>query len=66
MKILYLDFNHWINLSRIAIGKEKRPELKQIYNLIEKKLENNEICVPLSLTHLLELAICMRMLIEGS
>jgi len=56
MKIIYLDFNHWITLSRIAIGKETKPELKQIYYFIEKKLENNEICVPLSLTHLLELA----------
>lgn len=54
MRIIYLDQNIWINLSKAYYGIDKSLELKEVCDkLINASEEGNVIC-PLSVTHLIE------------
>lgn len=51
-KVIYLDQNKWIQLSRIYYGKEN--ENKDILDLVLKKSETGEWIFPLSIIHFFE------------
>ncbi|NFO40478.1 hypothetical protein FDB42_10245 [Clostridium botulinum] len=50
-KIIYLDQNKWIELSRCYYGREVQDETKEILNLVEKKSLSGEWIFPLSIIH---------------
>uniref|UniRef100_UPI004048E97B hypothetical protein n=1 Tax=Shewanella baltica TaxID=62322 RepID=UPI004048E97B len=51
---IYLDQNIWIDLAKIHHGKDKRPESIRLLNLIQKKIESDDIVLPLSRVHYIE------------
>jgi hypothetical protein len=51
---IYLDQNIWIDLAKIHHGKDKRPESIRLLNLIQQKLESDDIVLPLSRVHYIE------------
>lgn len=50
-KVIYLDQNKWIELARYHSGRERKPELKEIYDLIYEKSLDGEWVFPLSIIH---------------
>ena len=50
-KYIYLDQNKWIELARYDSGREKKPELKEIFDLIFEKSLSGEWVFPLSVIH---------------
>lgn len=45
---IYLDTNHWIELSRIAKGKNDDPTCKKLYSELLELSNSNEILIPFS------------------
>lgn len=56
VKYIYLDLNHWINLSRIHIKGEGTDDEIRLYSRLLKAAENEEIVFPLSLILLVEIS----------
>ena len=50
-QIIYLDQNKWIELARYHSGRERKPELKEIYDMIYEKSLSGEWVFPLSIMH---------------
>ena len=45
---IYLDTNHWIELSRIAKGKNDDPTCKKLYSELLELSNSDEILIPFS------------------
>lgn len=56
MKYIYLDLNHWIKLSSVHFKSKGTEEVKRIYNRLLEATQNEEVVIPLSLIHLLEIS----------
>lgn len=54
MKVIYLDQNHWIELSRAAHGRASRTETPNVLDAICKARASGQAIFPLSLAHYLE------------
>lgn len=50
-KFIYLDQNKWIELARYNSGRDRKPDLKEIYDLIYEKSLSGEWVFPLSIIH---------------
>lgn len=54
MKVIYLDQNHWIELSRAAHGRASRTETLSVLDTLRKARVSGRASVPLSLAHYIE------------
>lgn len=54
MKVIYLDQNHWIELSRAAHGRASRPNTPVVLDALRKAQAAGRACVPISLAHYIE------------
>ena len=54
MKIVYLDQNHWIELSKAAHGRESKPGVPEVLSELKRSVVNGEACLPLSFGHWIE------------
>ena len=46
--IIYLDTKYWVDICDVTRGKSNNEEIKNIYNLIKKKVANNKMICPIS------------------
>ena len=53
-RIVYLDVNHWITLSKVRSGLEPDPILRALYGRIDGLSKSGEIVVPFSLFTVIE------------
>lgn len=53
---IYLDTNHWIELSRIAKGKTDDPSCQKLYSDLIELSNSNEILIPFSSYNFFEIA----------
>lgn len=53
-RIVYLDVNHWITLSKVRSGLEPNPALRALYGRIDGLSKSGEIVVPFSLFTVIE------------
>jgi predicted transcriptional regulator len=53
-KIVYLDQNIWINLAQVYYGVKNDVDILNLCEVILKKLESNDLIIPLSVVHLIE------------
>jgi hypothetical protein len=53
-KIVYLDQNIWINLAQFYYGIKNDVHISNLCEVILKKLESNDLIIPLSVVHLIE------------
>ena len=56
MKYIYLDLIHWIKLSSIHIKGKGTEDEKRVYNNLLKATKSEEVIIPLSIIHLLEIS----------
>src|SRR5258707_1102026 len=54
MKVVYLDQNHWIELSRAAHGRPSRSHAMTALEAFRKAQASRTACFPLSLAHYIE------------
>ncbi len=54
MKVIYLDQNHWIELSRAAHGRASRTETPSVLHVLRKARASERAGFPLSLAHYME------------
>src|SRR5437016_102477 len=54
VKVIYLDQNHWIELSRAAHGRASRPNTPVVLDALRKAQVAGRACFPLSLAHYIE------------
>ncbi|MCY3845450.1 MAG: hypothetical protein OXH69_18150 [Acidobacteria bacterium] len=54
MKIVYLDQNHWIELSRAAHGRAVKPGVREVLTAARLATAVGSACFPLSFTHVME------------
>ncbi|MFC2099266.1 hypothetical protein ACFLSF_00320 [Candidatus Bipolaricaulota bacterium] len=54
MKIVYLDQNHWIELSRAAHGRVSRTETPRLLDVLREAHTSERASFPLSLAHYME------------
>jgi hypothetical protein len=54
MKIVYLDQNHWIELSRAAHGRKTKAETPAVLGALRKARKSGCACFPLSFAHYVE------------
>lgn len=54
MKIVYLDQNHWIELSKAAYQRRALPETASVLEALRASAQSGSACFPLSLGHYIE------------
>ena len=54
MKVVYLDQNHWIELSRAAHGRPRTAETTAVLDGLRRARACGRACFPLSLAHYIE------------
>lgn len=54
-RILYLDLNHWIELTKGRLGSPKHERYGQAYERLREAVTAGELLVPLSSTHYIEM-----------
>ena len=54
MKIIYLDQNHWIELSRAAYGRSSRTDTPGVVESLRQAQRSGRACFPLSYGHYVE------------
>lgn len=54
MKIVYLDQNHWIELSKAAYQRDAQPETPSVLQALRALRQSSCACFPLSLGHYME------------
>ena len=55
MKIIYLDQNHWIELSRAAYGRGCKQGVSEVLSVARRAVAAGTACFPLSFTHVIEI-----------
>jgi hypothetical protein len=54
MKVIYLDQNHWIELSRAAHSRASRAETPMVLDMLRRARASGRACFPLSYAHYVE------------
>jgi len=56
VKLLYLDLNHWIELTKARLGRSHaNPEYYTLYSEIQRRTQDSSLAVPLSEAHYAEI-----------
>lgn len=45
---IYLDTNYWIDICDVTLGKKENKDIEEIYKLLKKGVENNQLICPIS------------------